>query len=320
MKTKTIAAVFACILSAAFALGFSDTIRVADQTDGGASPGAGRLIGAFITREYLDLFDAEAFFNDNAGQIMAGGEMREEQLAAYEGRLYATLVDKPLTDEEGRAVNAQEYVFEGVDGICYFAAEMRDETGTYTASSGDEAISDGHMALSYTDEGDCVTLEASVYVSTQSGIRDFYINPVYQTEDGRVYTVAGNGMSMGGDLTAGLRHTATLTESQALTHSGETTVSESSVTIAIEYVAPPQNVSVVQLDENSRVVSRADYRPGALPDTLAADPAAAYIVVETHFSGTGVKRDLYQQGDESLTSVFCRGDGVCIEAGTAIVW
>ena len=62
------------------------------------------------------------------------------------------------------------------------------------------------------------------------------------------------------------------------------------------------------------------YTPGAVPDTITADTATEYIIVETFDADAEIRRELYQKSDEWLTTVFCREDGICIANGTAIVW
>ena len=55
-----------------------------------------RLIGVFLTRKHLDLFDWEGYFNDNAGALAGGGHAIDEtDTAAYGGRLHATLTRAP---------------------------------------------------------------------------------------------------------------------------------------------------------------------------------------------------------------------------------
>ena len=45
----------------------------------GQETGRDRLIGCFITTEHLDLFDFEAYFNDNAHKLVSGGEINLEE-------------------------------------------------------------------------------------------------------------------------------------------------------------------------------------------------------------------------------------------------
>ena len=65
-----------------------------------------------------------------------------------------------------------------------------EEEGSYTVSSSDEGISDGHTKIHYGDEEDSISLKAPSIspVHARSTIT-LYMNPVYQSSDGRVYAV-----------------------------------------------------------------------------------------------------------------------------------
>ena len=85
----------------------------------GANTNGDRLIGVFITNEYLDLFDFEGYLNDNINSFR-GGEIDAERSNThkYQGRLYAVLVPKAHVNEEtGESTVTHEYVFEGIEGI-----------------------------------------------------------------------------------------------------------------------------------------------------------------------------------------------------------
>lgn len=60
-----------------------------------------RLIGVYVTTEYLDLFDIESYLEDNLNAGWTGGEITGDT-DPYEGRVYA------VRTEDGK------YVFEGV--------------------------------------------------------------------------------------------------------------------------------------------------------------------------------------------------------------
>ena len=75
-----------------------------------------RLIGVYITTEYIDLFDLEGYIGANASAL-SGGSIGEADAAQYNGRLYAELVD-------------ERYVFPGVDGFAFFMATTEHEYGT----------------------------------------------------------------------------------------------------------------------------------------------------------------------------------------------
>ncbi|MEG2037887.1 MAG: hypothetical protein RRZ93_07845, partial [Ruthenibacterium sp.] len=123
-------------LLAALALSVLTGCQLARE-DGG-EVGGDRLIGLFVTREHLDLFDLEGYLNHNVSGFSGGELQLGGNSAAYEGRLYATLRERTLTDgESGRELVEEIFVFDGVEGISYFAARMpaREGRESYISSS-----------------------------------------------------------------------------------------------------------------------------------------------------------------------------------------
>ncbi len=326
MKTKKIMIIFTCVLLACFALGAADVLKLADtSTSEENTNDKDRLIGVFVTTEHLDLFDIEGYFNDHANQILSGGEISESESAEYEGRLYATLIEKPYTNEQtGETTMTMEYVFEGVEGISYYCALFSDEAGSYHGASGDEAISDGHTAINSTDAGDSISLEGTIYVSTIGGPSAFYYNPVYQTPQGEVYAVTGQGMSYGGDITAGMSGSQELKDEMSTTTGDETETVSSNVKTTVCFMDAPTGVTVIQLNRESKVLAADEYAPGTLPETLTVEPDTEYIVVETHTTGADrsetTMREMFQPGDDSLFAFYCRDDGICIKQYCGIKW
>ena len=66
---------------------------------------------------------------------------------------------------------------------------------------------------------------------------------------------------------------------------------------------------------NVVLISLEYYAPGALPDSIDSD--AAYIVVGT-VSQSGTNYELFQSGDEAITALYCREDGVCVQQSCAV--
>lgn len=149
---------------------------------------ADRLIGVFLTTEYLDLFDMEGYLANHPGQLLQDGEIGPGEAAAYQRRLYADKVTRTITNEDtGATEEVEEYVFEGVQGWAYLAPALTDEAGERigVSSSVDDALSDAQMNAAYTDEGESLTLEATLYL-TGEDVRTIYVNPVYQSADERL--------------------------------------------------------------------------------------------------------------------------------------
>lgn len=325
MKTKKILVIFAAVMLGFFLLGSSGVIHMADDSLDGGFGADDRLIGVLITTEHLDLFDFEGYLEDNREKILSGSQIDQSQWEKYQGRLYATFVDKSYTHEEtGEVTVLKEFVFDGVSGIRYFAATISDESGSYVSSCADQAISDGHMEVSATDQGEDISLEGTVYVSTVKGPRVFYINPVYQSLSGEVYVTAGNGMTFSGEKTEGLSHSTELESQISYTSEGKEVATKSYVKINITYVDPPEKLSVVQFYGHNQIKSRSDYSPGALPKTFETHPETEYIILETWKTssdkGQSLTRELYQASDETMCAFYCRDDGICVKQSSCIRW
>lgn len=291
------------------------------RPDGETASSGDRLIGVLVTKEYLDLFDFEAYFQDHTSELLQGGDHVVEDTQPYEGRLYATMTTETKTNEDGGTVTLQKYVFEGVEGSSYFVYSVSEEDGPgYTATESGEEISDGHTNLSYSDQEEAMDLEATIYYAPQDGedVISFYFNPVYQTADGQVYAMSGSGTSTNVDG-AGVSFGHTLREENTETENGVSKTWRSSVKVTVESVDPPERITVLQMGEDHQIVSETAYEPGSLPEAMTLPAEIAYLLVETHTGGT-VKRELVDRDTETLTTFRCRDDGICVKQTTTLTW
>ncbi len=287
---------------------------------------ADRLIGVYITQEHLDLFDMEGYLSDNPLHASDGEIRLDGDSGKYQGRLYATLTERTLTQEiTGETVTLPEYVFADTEGISFLAATMLRGEGAenYTSCSSDDAISDGHFGVHSGDDGDAITMEGTVYVAAGSAVRTYYVNPVYQADDGSVYAVTGSGVSFDG-LVEGEAFSQSLHETAAVTDNGSSSQTSTSIDIAFSVMLPPEKIVVLQMDGSGGLISRAEYAPGKLPDAMSLEPDAAYVIVETHArSAEGapeVSRVLIDDGSEYMETFCCREDGVCVKQNTQLDW
>jgi hypothetical protein len=130
--------VLVCVLVISFTLGLAGFSLA--NPEAAKSLQEDRLVGVFITTEYLDLFDFEKYLNDNMGSF-GGGEIRMDgETAEYQGRLYAALKERSMKNEEnGELVTTKEYVFEEVEGFVFY----------YTITDGQEPIAQPAAAKGY---------------------------------------------------------------------------------------------------------------------------------------------------------------------------
>ena len=195
MRIKRSACALLCLcLCAAMALSGCRLAR-----EDGQGQASDRLIGVLITAEWLDLFDADAWLQDNVdtgawlqngggGVIVADGDT-----SAYQGRLYAELTERTLTNEEtGETLTGQEYRFPDTEGLVCIVPRILPENGEdYLSAVADDAA-ECSVHLAYTDDGDEINLDVTVYLTVNGDpdeIHAAYINPVYQAADGSVYTI-----------------------------------------------------------------------------------------------------------------------------------
>lgn len=278
-----------------------------------------RLVGVYITREYLDLFDFESYLNDNISSIGAGGEITVENGQRYNGRIYAALKPRTLTSEEtGEESVIYEYVFEELDGIPFFFAEVTQPDGeSYFASVSDNAVSDAHVSY-----GNETTLEGTIYMAPGS-MTVLYVNPVYQSGDADVYVTSSGGYSVSGIEAEGAVFSTTLEETHTVTENGEKRDESFKVTIHINVKYPPVSISVIQMNAQNMPIINEKYSPGDLPENVEISPDTEYVIVETRSAspaGETLSREIFERGDEYFTSYTVRSDGVCEARPAGLLW
>lgn len=271
-----------------------------DAGDGDGAGYADRMVGVFITEEYVNLFEIEQYLRDHPNDL-PDGEI-DGNTSGYEGRVYAV--------KEG-----ERYVFPGLEGSCFFAEYVEEETWSATRSHSEGYISDGHFAYHHSDNGEEISLEGTVYVEQGRGGYSFYMNPVYQDKDGNLYLMAGSGME-----------TNDLGEcSQSLDSEMVTTVNGAATTyschVKVRFVSVPrtEKILLLQMDKNSAVLAREEYQTDDLPEQIEPAAGAEYLILEIH-SAEGVTRQVYDRTEEFLTVYIPVERGILLERTIGIIW
>ena len=196
MKNKITKRITVCAVAALTLLSTGCTVpqlavRDSEVSENGAK---GRLAGVYITKEPLQLTEIEWILEESLGKFMGGGTPGWE-----DGRVYATLAEYTFM-EDGVPYTTQKYIFDDLEeeGMLLGAFQMERDGETYTSFDADEGLSDLHTALNHTDDGESTVQSAVIYQETGSIV--WYFNPVYQTEDGSVYLMAGEGIHVDGGL------------------------------------------------------------------------------------------------------------------------
>lgn len=220
---------------------------------------------------------------------------------ADDDRLYAEYIDG-------------EYVFNGVDGMqCFFT--NKDNMDNAIVSHVDAAFTDKSSKLHVIDDDrQNVELRAKLYLGT-SFDEMLFQNPVYQTESGEVYAISGQGADYSGE--EGMGGSFSLGESVKRYEDGKMMSYGTSVNIDVEVIAVPEKIIVSQFDAEGKLISSESFAPGRLPDGM--ESSAAYIVVGT-VSQSGTKYAVFQPDDNSISALYCRADGVCVNQSCAVSW
>ena len=282
------------------------------RPDAAQTPEPDRLIGVYATEEYLDLFDYDAYFDDNAGKLAQTGEtvISPQDGNAYGGRIWA------VQEDNG------DWVFADLEGMGFYAYRYENGAEAGVASHLDEGLTAGGMHVTSADEGESVELEATIYHVPGGRVR-YHFNPVYQTPDGAVYLTAGTGIYLEG---TGEGEASTQTISDAVTTAGpggKSTATGCSAAVTVEIMYAPSEIVILQMDEDGGVLARDSYDPGQVPESLTPAAECAYLVAETHKTGPAgdiVTRQLADAGTECLSTFRAREDGVCVKQDTALLW
>ena len=293
----------------------------------GTDANGDKLIGVFVTTEYLDLFDLDGFLSGNFNGFQGSGiNMNGNATQKYQGRFYAAFVPRTYTNEEtGETTVIHEYAFEGISGISYCAPVVNeDETGhVYTSTMYDPAVSDGHTYLNIGDDERSISLEGIIYVTPTKEMVTYYFNPVYQSADGSVYAVTGDGFMVSTEIFGeGDVFSQTISAVTTTTENGKTKKDSASVTVSIKTMYTPEKIVIVQMDSDSKLLSRTEYMPGATPDEYMLEKGAAYFIVETHKRDNAgdkvISREIYGKEVDNITTYYAREDGICIKSWTQI--
>ncbi len=298
------------------------------REDAGQNANADRLIGVLITTEYLDLFDMEGYLNDNISGFSGGKIVVDDRKSGkYQGRLYATLVEREYSDEvSGNKTVTGEYVFENIKGIPFFAATVPFSEGreTYVTTGSDESISDGHSGLYYGDEEDRIELEGTIYITPTYSGQTYFLNPVYQSSDGDVFALSGGGYNLSGVKSEGAVFSQTLDETTDISENGKKKSFVTSVEISLAAMFPPDKIVINQVDKNNGLLSTNEFTPNEMAEELILMADVEYIVVETYKTDSDgnkiIDRDIYGKKDGSFATFYLRDDGVCVKKWTGIRW
>lgn len=282
----------------------------------GDSSNSDRLVGVFITTEYLDLLDAEEAFEEylknNAGNI-SDGETITFDTDNRHNRVYATFIEEPYQDEDGEYHFSNNYEFVGLDGIALATYQIQNGEESYFASSVGDGICDVHMKSGGEDQG----ISGTIWMAENSGEVIYYMNPIYQTADGRVYLVPGSGLHISSDV--GGRASQKIEEKATITENGETYSYTFAAEVFVDFVEPAQTVTIIEMNKHDEEVKRETFQVDNLPKQLVPGDDTAYLIVISE-SGDSAARQINQPGEDQI-EVFVQLDKqICIKDFIFVNW
>lgn len=248
---------------------------------------ADRLVGVYITENYIDSFDFEAYVQDNASSLSGGGEISREDAAKYTRRIYAEITDGKTSFP--------------IEGIAFIAARYEKDGESCTGSDYGDKLADVHLSINVSDDMETTVLTGKLFADSGAGHMSAYCNPVYQQADGRVYLVPGEGVSANmGSMTH------SLSESGESAKKGERGYGMD-ITLEVEGRRPSEKLAVLLYSAEGALLSRTEYAPEEMPEEIAAE-GAAWAVFEDYtadYSGEPqVIRQLIAAGsDEGFLSL-----------------
>lgn len=248
---------------------------------------ADRLVGVYITENYIDSFDFEAYVQDNASSLSGGGEISREDAAKYTRRIYAEITDGKTSFP--------------IEGIAFIAARYEKDGESCTGSDYGDKLADVHLSINVSDNMETTVLTGKLFADSGAGHMSAYCNPVYQQADGRVYLVPGEGVSANmGSMTH------SLSESCESAKKGERGYGMD-ITLEVEGSRPSEKLAVLLYSAEGALLSRTEYAPEEMPEEISA-AGAAWAVFEDYtadYSGEPqVIRQLIAAGsDEGFLSL-----------------
>lgn len=279
----------ALILALALVLSGCSMLR-----EDGAPAQEDRLVGIYITPEYVDTFDLEAYFEDNASSLInGGGEISSQDAAKYSQRIYAT-------DNGGREGHIEFPMW----GIPLISARYEEDGESYIGNESSDYMDQGGLHVYSSDDGERYEMSGTIYADARGHVQA-YCNPVYQQADGSIYLVTGQGMSSNG------MGTMTFTLSEDSDAYGDVPAWGMSIELDITATYPTERVAVLLYGADGSLMSRTEYAPGEVPETIAAGDAAFAVVEDYTMDDSGeavVERQFLTPGESFTTRTLAEGE------------
>lgn len=303
MNRKNRFAFIILAITAIVALGVGLIFNPALAKEPNVKSSGDRLIGVFVTKDYVDTFNVEAYINDNPDILLS----RETSVVLddfpnYHDRIYAVKTNP--------AGENHDYYFEGFEGIRCFTVSLNtprpvpdSPTGeidenymTHISISDAECSSSRHYEDKDSEDGAnnpqlCESeLNCFIYAfpTGDDSTIEMYCNPVYQDKDGQVYMTGGQCIATANDESSiGMTLKSTMTEKyEETSSSGESSKEEIAVNVELKIVSPTINYVFSQYDSEGKLINNESFTSKDMPSEIKLLRDCDYAVVtETTKSG-----------------------------------
>lgn len=252
-----------------------------------------QLMGVLITKGPMEEFDPLALIED--------GEYTEY---TDDSRVYGTV------SEEGGI-----YKFGDIAGTVLALHEVDENCYGFVMREG--PVSDINHSVNAFEEGAEHKIEGRVWVSEDAEEVILYMNPIYQTPDGRVYVMSGEGSYF--DPRGGYEYTESLSGETTRKENGETYIFSVRVEITVIAAAADETVTVIQMNENGEEIKRETFLADNMPEEFTTQAGTACLLVRC--SGGGSDRwETVQPDDDGIRVTQKYDETFCTSHVVPVRW
>lgn len=327
MRNKGIIALV-CVLLAGFLLGITGNVKIHNENADKLKT-EDRFIGLFIAYKSLDLTGDGAFelvkaasfpkeYKELEGKL---NDEKNQSILGSKSRIYARLENREAIDEKtGEKHLSKEYVFD-VEGIRYFACNIKDGNNSCFSTIQDSQISDSIVKYNMGKDAEIqIELDGKIYASNNAKAEGLYIYSVFQSKEGEVY-IAGNVFMM--DLDFGMQNIKISDKKEREENGDKKTDYSFSAGIELVKMDIPQKLRVLQFSNKNELIKSDEYEQGRLPEKIEPISNAAYLLVESFSDMEGKNepiRELYSKNENKFSSFICLENGICVKQSIGLEW
>lgn len=231
-------------------------------------------------------------------------------------------MELPEETDGNSMLYAQGDSFPGMEGVCFtYEITYDSEANAYTTRSGpNQGLWEGSVDYNTEREQRTAGMSGKVYYGEGVENTIFTLYPVFQTAEGERYLFLDGRVNVSGEG-EGIVPSTFYTSKSEVEVNGRKLTCETSLKVEIATKPAARTVTLVQLDEDHRVLSQEDFLPGQCPDQLAPQSETAYLLVEYRDSeGEVTERELVQHGEEYLYTAWQMDNGFFAAQLTQLVW